>query len=534
MKSPLVYLTLTKFKNQVKSIFKSPSKLIYGVFLIAVFVLVAFTKNETVGTEPRALSELVAILSLFYTVMFLMVFVNGSASNTPMFTLSDVTLLFPAPLRPNRVLFYGLFRQLGVSLLLGFFLLFQYSWLNTLYGISYGSLLLIIAGYALTLFLAQLSAMAVYTRTSGKENAGRTVRFCVYGAAALYALAAVFTCREPLAALLNGGKDYTAALKAGADFFSTLPGLLFPVSGWAAGIAGGIMTGDFSLCLLLLLLTFVFTAVLVLLIVKSKNNYYEDVLQTAETAQSAITAQKEGQLNEVVPKKVRMGKLGLGKGWGASAIYQKHAVENRRSGIFFLSNLSLIFVICIIAASFFMREFEEGAILSVFAMGTYMQIFSTALGRFNRELMKPYLYLIPEPPLKKLLYAIKESLWNNTLEAVIIFVPVAFIIGASPLDTVFCIAARISFSLLFTAGNVLVERVFGTVSSKVLIMFFYVLALLLMAAPGIILGAVLMTLAPLPGFMGLFLGIIVLNIPVSLLVLYLCRNLLQYAELNNR
>ena len=65
MKSPLVYLTLTKFKNQVKSIFKSPSKLIYGVFLIAVFVLVAFTKNETVGTEPRALSELVAILSLF-------------------------------------------------------------------------------------------------------------------------------------------------------------------------------------------------------------------------------------------------------------------------------------------------------------------------------------------------------------------------------------------------------------------------------------------------------------------------------------
>ncbi|WP_322182245.1 putative ABC exporter domain-containing protein [Neglectibacter caecimuris] len=294
------------------------------------------------------------------------------------------------------------------------------------------------------------------------------------------------------------------------------------------------MTGDFSLCLLLLLLTFVFTAVLVLLIVKSKNNYYEDVLQTAETAQSAITAQKEGQLNEVVPKKVRMGKLGLGKGWGASAIYQKHAVENRRSGIFFLSNLSLIFVICIIAASFFMREFEEGAILSVFAMGTYMQIFSTALGRFNRELMKPYLYLIPEPPLKKLLYAIKESLWNDTLEAVIIFVPVAFIIGASPLDTVFCIAARISFSLLFTAGNVLVERVFGTVSSKVLIMFFYVLALLLMAAPGIILGAVLMTLAPLPGFMGLFLGIIVLNIPVSLLVLYLCRNLLQYAELNNR
>ena len=534
MRSPLVYLTLTKFKNQIKSIFKSPSKLIYGVFLIAILALTAFSGEKSFSGEPRALSELTALLSLFYTVMFLMVFLNGSSTNTPMFTLSDVTLLFPAPLRPNRVLFYGLFRQLGVSLLLGFFLLFQYSWLHTLYGISYSGLLLIIAGYALTLFLAQLAAMAVYTRTSGKENAGRTVHLLVYGAAALYVFSAVFACREPLIAMLNGSKDYTALLSAGANFFSTLPGLLFPVSGWAAGIAGGILTGNISLCLLLLALTLVFAAALVLLIVKSKNNFYEDVLQTAETAQSAITAQKEGQLNEAVPKKVRVGRIGLGKGRGASAIYYKHAVENRRSGIFFLSNISLIFVICIIAVSFFMREFEEAAIISVFSMGTYMQIFSTALGRFNRELMKPYLYLIPEPPLKKLLYAIKESLWNDALEAVIIFVPVAFIINASPLDTAFCILARISFSLLFTAGNVLVERVFGMVSSKVLIMFFYFLALLLMAVPGIVLGAVLMTIAPLPGFLGLFLGIIALNIPVSLLVLYLCRNLLQYAELNNR
>ena len=40
-----------------------------------------------------------------------------------MFTLSDVSMLFPSPLKPNKVLFYGLTRQLGLSLLLGFFLL---------------------------------------------------------------------------------------------------------------------------------------------------------------------------------------------------------------------------------------------------------------------------------------------------------------------------------------------------------------------------------------------------------------------------
>ena len=485
MKSPLVYLTAVKLKNQLKGVLKSPAKLLYGVFLIAMFALVAFAKNETVGGNFRSISELGAILTIFYTIMFLMVFVTGSSSNTPMFTLSDVTLLFPSPLSPNKILFYGLFRQLGVSLLLGFFLLFQYGWLNS-----------------------------------------------VYGAAAVYIALAAFSCRDALPLLSQG--DYEPALTAGSAFFSTLPGLLFPVSGWISGIVGALFTGNWlqlALCAVLILAAF---AALLLLITKSKNNYYEDVLQTAELAQSAITAKKEGQLAEASPKNVKVGKIGLGKGLGASAIYYKHKVENRRSGVFFISNMSLLFAVIIIAFSFFMKMAEDGAIIAVFAMGTYMQLFSVALGRFNRELIKPYIYLIPEPPLKKLLYSLKEGLIADSIEAVLIFVPVAFIIGASPLDTVFCILARISFSLLFTAGNVLVERVFGTVSSKVLIFFFYFFSLLVLAIPGVVLGVVLMTFLPLPGFLGVFLGMALCNVLLSLLVLYLCRGLLQYAELNSR
>ena len=533
MKSPLVYLTLHKLKNQIKELFKHPARLIYVLFLVGIFALSAFSGEEIGTGEPRSLSELVAIMALFYTFMFLLVFLNGSSTNTPMFTLSDVTLLFPAPLSPNKILFYGLLRQLGLSLLLGFFLLFQYSWLNGVYGVTYGGLLLIVAGYAVTLFLAQLLSMAVYTRTSGNERAGRTVRLCVYGTVILYVLAAVFACREPLTALLNGGNDYFAVLDTGTKFFSTLPGLLFPVSGWAAGIVGGIFLGDSFLFVLLSVVSVLFLIVLILLILgkREKHSYYEDVLQTAETARSAIAAQKEGNL-DVVPKHVRLGKTGLGRGWGASAVYYKHTIENRRSGVFFLSTMSLIFAVCIILASFFMRDMEDGAIVGIFAMGTYMQLFSTALGRFNRELTKPYLYLIPEPPLKKLIFSLLESLRSNVLEAVIIFVPVGFILQATPLDVFLCIAARVTFALLFTAGNVLVERVFGTVSSKTLIILFYFLALLLMAVPGIVLGIVLLFV--LPGFLGLFLGMAAANVPIALLVLYLCRNLLQYAELNNR
>ena len=37
--SPLSYLLFTRFKNQIKGVFRSPAKLIYAVILIALLVI---------------------------------------------------------------------------------------------------------------------------------------------------------------------------------------------------------------------------------------------------------------------------------------------------------------------------------------------------------------------------------------------------------------------------------------------------------------------------------------------------------------
>lgn len=545
MRSPLVYLTVVKLKNQLKEAVKHPAKLIYVVFLAAMLLLTVIGGRDA-EMELRPLYELTAIMVLFYSLMFLMTFINGlngGAGNYPMFTLSDVSMLFPSPLKPNKVLFYGLTRQLGLSLLLGFFLLFQYSWLHSLYGLEYVHLILIVLGYGLCLFLGQVCAMAAYTRTSGNENAQRIVRYVVYGVTIGFVAWMLYTCAPQITVGANSDEMFSfalyGALESGAEFLSTI-GIFFPISGWAAGVIGGIFTGNYAsvgICALLMIATF---AIALLLVVKNKNNYYEDVLQTAEVAQSAITAKKEGQPAEVTPKKVRVGKTGLGKGSGSSALFYKHLLENRRSGVFIFSKMTVIFMLttigCAVMYSFMFNEDGDNtaAFVAVFTMSTYMQMFSESMGRFSWEISKPYIYLIPEPPFKKLLWATAETLLADCVEAVCLFVPVGVIIGLGPLDTVLCIVARISFSLLFTSGNMMVERVFGTVRSKGLILFFYIISLMILAAPGVVLGVVLLSAELLPGAAGMLLGMTAVNVPVALLVMFLCRNVLQYAELNGK
>ena len=65
MKSPLVYLTATKLKNQLIAVVKSPAKLIYAVILVALFALTAFSGSAYDLEELRNPQEPVAIMVLF-------------------------------------------------------------------------------------------------------------------------------------------------------------------------------------------------------------------------------------------------------------------------------------------------------------------------------------------------------------------------------------------------------------------------------------------------------------------------------------
>ncbi len=391
--SALTYLTLTRLKNGIRDLLRKPARLIYVVFLLALLVFAVQGSGSTYPPESyRDLREVVAMATALFLFIFLLTVWNGFSTGGTIFSLSDVNLLFPSPIHRTRTLFYGLLRQIITALLLGIFLFYQYGWLHNLYGITMASMVALFLCYTAAVFLGQVTAMTIYTFTSSHEGAQKLLK------------GLIILCLLLVAGWLFWGfwTSPDQRLAGVIDASVSLPVQLFPVGGWLGWV--------FSACLGLgtwwpgLLLCLAWFFLLLFLLTHFDRDWYEDVLRTAELAQSAIVAKKEGTM-ESVPGKVRIGATGLKKGWGASAFYYKHKIENRRGSWMLLPPASLIFAVVLIGFSFFMRE---SGILPVFAFAVYLQLFTAGQSRINRELYKPFIYLVPESSFSKLLHCLRE------------------------------------------------------------------------------------------------------------------------------
>ena len=150
-----------------------------------------------------------------------------------------------------------------------------------------------------------------------------------------------------------------------------------PRRGLAGAACYEALLGNFAPAALLTLLWAAYSAALVLIMVKADRDYYEDVLQSTETAFLTQAAAKEGRIADAAPKNVSVGKTGLGGGFGASAFYYKHRVENRRSRKWLLSGIELVFIIANLGFAFFMRD---TGIVAPLAFAAYLMFFYVAHG----------------------------------------------------------------------------------------------------------------------------------------------------------
>ena len=91
------------------------------------------------------------------------------------------------------------------------------------------------------------------------------------------------------------------------------------------------------------------------------------------------------------------------------------------------------------------------------------------------------------------------------------------------------------FSFMFICANLFVERIFGAFTSKMLLISLYMIILILLSAPGIIVGYVfaINVYTIISEVFTILFFMTICNVLLALAMIFASRNVLEYAEVNN-
>lgn len=529
----ILYIVRKEIKNTLLDMLRHPARLIMylGVFALLVFSILSRMETKRSGNylDFSILHGIYFAVLLFISVPTVL---NGLKSGATFFKMSDVNFLFVSPISSKIILAYGLVKQMGASLLMMVFLLFYSGMAADAFGVTTWQMVALIAGIALMVFTIQIITLLVYSISSGRPERVLLVKLCVYGVVALMV-------GFVLVSFLTNGSTMGSLYAA-----LVLPYLSFiPIVGWIKGMVFGIIQGNMMDTLIYALLNFVALAGSILLFAKSNADYYEDVLQTTESTFELKKAMKEGHsFRNKAARPVKVRDTGINHGWGADTFFFKHVRQNlRRNRIPFIGPSTFVLVAVNLILAVFVKsisgsgseQIPAGILMAIALMAScYILFFFNATGDWSQELMKPYIYLVPENPFSKLVWASLSTVIKPAIDGVIIFTVLGVFVHANPATAILCMLLFAATGFLFTAGNVLSQRLFGQVANKGLIMFAYIFVLFILLAPGIAISALLYNFA---GFLpGIVIGmpIFVWNVVVSLGIFAACRNLLSTVELN--
>lgn len=520
----ILYITRKKLKNTILRLVRKPARLIVTLAAFALIVWMLLDMPAQSGGKMN-----IAILQSGYLAWLLVLgtitALSSLESGSLLFSLSDVNLLFVSPLSPKTILAYGLMQQTGKTFAGFIFLLFYSGMLIENFGLASMDVVVLILGTVVFLAIVQILAQCLYCIA----NRGAVQRAAIKGKILLvplvFALYVLYQIRQDI----SWQTAYTAAASPVLD--------AFPVVGWVRGAVFALITGDMRGAMLYIALTAAALLLVIFLLMKIDADYYEDVLSGAEKTFEVRTAVKEKRSLRTRRKK-KVGKTGLNAGWGASAFFFKHFCEARRRNRFpfsgstvllLLVNLGVTGIMTLVSRNNGETLDSTAALVVACGLSVYLLFFQNAAGEWSQELQKPYLYLVPEKPFQKLLWASLSTVLGTAMNGFVVFILLGIIFHANPFTVAACILAYAAFGTLFTAGSVLGRSVLGSIPNRGIIMVLYMLLLLLVMAPGIA-GTLLIVFALQPDFLAaplvIALPIVIWNILSSLLILYGCRNLL--------
>lgn len=385
---------------------------------------------------------------------------GGSKKGSDFFLMADANILFAAPLKAQTVLMFRLSFQILALLFFTFYLIFQVPSMKLILGLDNFAIIAIFLAWGMLLFMSKLMSVFTYTLTATYEHLKKYVVPFVF-AVGLLVVAATG------AVYISTGRDYMATLRLtyGADWSNYIP-----VFGWYKAMVMNAINGHVFASLGYMALNLVFLIALVWGIWHIKADFYEDALAGAQKRDDMTKAALEGRnINkdkkqsakraQTLEHKVR--KSYELKGWGASVFLHKSILNRRRFSKFgFVTNTLLLYLAIGGLGAAFMAYKTDLREISVIGLIMALTLFFRNFGNpIEIESSHNWLFLVPEDPYKKVLYAILAGSVDCVLDLLPGIVVATVILRGNPLMALLWLATLVSMDFMFSCFGLLLQAI---------------------------------------------------------------------------
>lgn len=427
--SSILYVWRCSFLNMMKKNIRRPVFWIYAAFLTGYGLLAARGIYEFIAENSLRYPEILAVIVSAFLLYLTPAGYSAYARRKGMlFRNCDVHFMFSSPVSPKLFLLCGQIKTLAA----GFLMELIVTVLGVLwFKVSVPKMLLYFLLISILGTVMESSlVICLYGNERLKEKTLKKIGYLLYGIIALLLVLGVVYLQ------INGFQFSTAAA-----YLSGAGIQMIPLIGWEIAAVRLILVGPDAVntagtILYLLAVVLLFTAAVRM---KCTGQYYEDAMKFADDYEQMIAQKKKDGTSGLRRNRKLRRVRSSWNGSGAAAILSRQLLEYKKEKFFIFSIGTLVYLAVDLVLIYMDRagklgtahEFGQYLLLGISAY--LMLIFGSLPIKWMKELDNPYVFLIPDNPVKKIWYATCLEHIKSAVNMMLLVIPAGLVFGVEPL-----------------------------------------------------------------------------------------------------
>ena len=517
----LVYLYYLRIKGIVRSMFSKVSTAIFTCVMLLIygglFIIMLNNGAQSIYAADAITMSMAVLIGIGCTAF--MVITMLLQKRKALFMEPDAFYLFTGPFPRTSIMRFIMLQSLVSSLLCGALSIFMLVILMSGVAFDFWFLGMCFIGHTLVYMFFLVLYYYLYL-LSIKEKKYQHLSWYILAIFLLFVAVAV------IGIFIQNG---CTLHQLWTQLFTSKLLYAVPLFGWLKLMLEGYVQANMSMMLSGAFLIIIACFIMYRLMLRYDFDFIEQAMQDAGEFSRMYEEMRAGKRMAMSDKKVRNVRM---KGFreGAAAIMSKSFLEMRK-GNSFISTQDIILLAIYFAVSFFL---DMGLWFFVYMMMFWL-FSSIQAAEFMRELDYYHIYLIPERPGKKLFYLLAPYLLKYVVLVAFPLAIAAIITHATLLEFIqyYCMLA--GYACLFITASVLATRLLKSRKNAFMENMLRMLMLVAAAIPSIVIIFVLFSSGLANTTMMYYMSVLtlVVNVVLSIVILYGCKNMLNGREIKS-